>query len=110
MDTNTVLTAMAALSQATRLDTFQLLVRHEPTGLAAGEVARLLKTPQNTMSTHLSVLARAGLVTTERHSRSIVYRANLDQLRDVMVFLAKDCCGGDPTLCTPLVAELTRCC
>lgn len=110
MDKPTILTAMAALSQATRLDTFQLLVRHEPAGLAAGEVARLLEIPQNTMSTHLSVLARAGLVTAERCSRSIVYRANLDQLRDVMVFLAKDCCAGNPTLCAPLVAELERCC
>ncbi|MFE8646666.1 ArsR/SmtB family transcription factor [Sphingomonas sp. NCPPB 2930] len=110
MDQTLALAALSALSQVTRLDTFQLLVRHEPEGLPAGEVARQLDIPQNTMSAHLSKLARAGLVVSERHSRSIVYRADLDQLRALMLFLAKDCCGGTPALCAPLIADLAPCC
>lgn len=101
---------MTALSQATRLDTFRLLVRHEPMGLPAGEIARELGVPQNTMSSHLGVLARAGLVQSERQSRSIIYRADLDGLRDVILFLLKDCCNGNAALCEPLIAELTPCC
>ena len=62
------------------------------------------------MSAHLAILARAGLVRSERRSRSIVYRADLDRLRDVMLFLVKDCCAGNAALCAPLVAELTPCC
>ena len=54
------------------------------------------------MSSHLSVLA-AGLITGERHSRSIVYRANLDRARDVVTFLLKDCCGGHPETCSAVV-------
>lgn len=101
---------MAALAQATRLETFRLLVRREPEGVPAGEIARLMDVPQNTMSAHLAVLARAGLVQGERHSRSILYRADLARLREVLVYLLKDCCGGHAELCAPLVAELTACC
>lgn len=67
---------------------------HEPDGLPAGEIARQLDVPQNTMSAHLGILSRAGLVRAQRHSRSIVYRADLDGLRAAMLFLVKDCCGG----------------
>jgi len=102
--------ALAALAQSTRLETFRLLVQHEPEGLAAGELARQLEVPQNTMSAHLATLSRAGLVEGERHSRSIIYRAKLDCLRDLTLFLLKDCCGGNAELCAPLIAELTPCC
>ncbi len=100
----------AALAQGTRLDTFRLLVAREPNGVAAGELARLLGVPQNTMSAHLSVLARAGLVMSERQSRSIIYRANLQRLRELTLFLLKDCCGGLPEVCAPLIADLAPCC
>lgn len=109
MDNEDTIMALAALAQSTRLDVFRLLVRHEPEGLPAGELARELATPHNTMSSHLAILSRAGLVSGERHSRSIVYRANLDGLREVMTFLVKDCCGGRTELCAPLIAELTCC-
>ena len=60
MVNNEVIDALSALAQTTRLDTFRLLVRREPEGVAAGELARLIDVPQNTMSTHLAILARAG--------------------------------------------------
>lgn len=97
---------LGALAQSTRIDTFRLLVRHSPDGLAAGDVAREMDVPQNTMSAHLAILARSGLVTSTRRSRSIVYRANMDVLRSLTVFLVKDCCAGNPELCQPLMAEL----
>jgi ArsR family transcriptional regulator, arsenate/arsenite/antimonite-responsive transcriptional repressor len=110
MDHTEVIAALAALAQTTRLDTFRLLVQRKPEGVPAGELARLMAVPQNTMSAHLSILARAGLVSGERKSRSIIYRANLDRLRDVTLFLLKDCCGGRPEICAPLVADLSPCC
>jgi DNA-binding transcriptional ArsR family regulator len=109
MDELSALAALAALSQATRLQTFRLLVRREPEGVAAGELARALDVPQNTLSTHLAILAHAGLVHGERRSRSIVYRADLARLRDVILFLLKDCCGGRADLCAPLIADLAPC-
>ncbi|WP_299110265.1 metalloregulator ArsR/SmtB family transcription factor [uncultured Bradyrhizobium sp.] len=110
MDNDSAIAALGALAQGTRLDAFRLLVRHEPDGLAAGEVARQLHIPQNTMSSHLAWLARAGLIRAERHSRQIIYRTDLDQLKALTLFLVKDCCGGRAELCEPLIAELVPCC
>jgi ArsR family transcriptional regulator, arsenate/arsenite/antimonite-responsive transcriptional repressor len=94
-----VLASFAALSQDTRLATFRLLIKHEPCGLAAGEIARQLDVPHNTLSSHLNVLARADLVHARRDGRSIIYRANLAHLQQIIQFLAVDCCAGHPELC-----------
>jgi DNA-binding transcriptional ArsR family regulator len=114
MDNESTILALAALAQSTRLDVFRLLVKHEPDGLPAGELARTLAVPHNTMSSHLAILSRAGLANGERQSRSIIYRADLDGFRAMTMFLVKDCCGGRPELCTPLIADLaadlTPCC
>jgi ArsR family transcriptional regulator, arsenate/arsenite/antimonite-responsive transcriptional repressor len=110
MDNTEAIAAFAALAQTTRLDTFRLLVQREPEGVPAGELARLVGAPQNTMSAHLGILSRAGLVSGERRSRSIIYRANLARLREMTLFLLKDCCGARPEVCAPLVADLSPCC
>ncbi|WP_038971512.1 ArsR/SmtB family transcription factor [Bradyrhizobium genomosp. III] len=110
MENEEAVLALAALAQPTRLEAFRTLVRHEPEGLAAGDLARLLEVPQNTLSAHLAILTRARLVSSERHSRSIVYRANLGELRDGAVFLLRDCCGGRPEVCDPVVETLQACC
>jgi DNA-binding transcriptional ArsR family regulator len=99
MESNDALLAFAALSQPTRLAVFRLLIAFEPEGLAAGEVARRLAVPQNTLSTHFGILARAGLVRSERRSRSIVYRASTNQVHALVDFLMRDCCGGHPEAC-----------
>ena len=106
MDNEAAILAFAALAQGTRLDVFRLLLKHEPVGLPAGEIARELVVPHNTMSTHLAILTRAALVSSERQGRSIVYRADLDRLRELTLFLVKECCGGRPELCAPLIADL----
>ncbi|QRM34376.1 helix-turn-helix transcriptional regulator [Microvirga sp. VF16] len=110
MEPENVILALAALAQPTRLNVFRLLVRHEPEGLPAGDIARELAVPHNTMSSHLGILSRAGLIHSERRSRSIIYRADLDRLREVVTFLLQDCCGGHPDVCAPLVDALTPCC
>jgi ArsR family transcriptional regulator, arsenate/arsenite/antimonite-responsive transcriptional repressor len=110
MDETQTIAAMGALAQATRLDTFRLLVKQEPEGVPAGELARLIGAPQNTMSAHLAVLARARLARGERRSRSIVYRADLGRFRALTQFLLEDCCGGHPEACAPLLAGPARAC
>lgn len=108
METEPAILALAALAQSTRLEAFRLLVRHEPLGLPAGEVASHLAIPPNTLSSHLGVLSRAGLIKSERRSRSIIYRADLERIRGLVMFLLKDCCGRSE-LCAPLLAELACC-
>lgn len=110
MDANQAILAFSALSQPTRLEVFRLLVKHEPDGLPAGEIARFMGVPHNTMSTHLAILTRAGLIEAARQSRSIVYRAQIEAVRGLAGFLVKDCCGGRPELCAPLIADLSSYC
>ncbi len=110
MENEQAVLALAALAQSTRLQAFRVLVKHEPEGLAAGELARALEVPQNTLSAHLSILSRAGLVTSERRSRSIVYRADLAEFQKVALYLLRDCCGGRPEICAPLIESLQPCC
>lgn len=107
MDETNALACLSALSQPTRLAAFRLLVAREPVGVAAGEIARLVDVPQNTMSTHLAMLAQCGLAMSQRHSRSIVYRADLDHFRALLLFLLQDCCGGRPEICAPVLGALT---
>lgn len=110
MKSQEAISALSALAQVTRLETFRLLVKHEPAGLAAGELARLLEVPQSTMSAHLATLSRAGLVSSERQSRSIIYRADIDGFRKLTLFMIQDCCGGSAELCAPLIESLLPCC
>jgi ArsR family transcriptional regulator, arsenate/arsenite/antimonite-responsive transcriptional repressor len=110
MESERAIMALAALAQPTRLDVFRLVVKHEPDGMAAGDIARDLAVPHNTMSAHLAVLTRADLVTSTRQGRSIVYRANLATLKAVMLFLLQDCCGGRADLCASLIESIEPCC
>ena len=94
------LAALAALGQPTRLEIFRFLMRHEPDGAPAGVVAEAIGCPHNTLSTHLSILARSGLIRGTRDGRSIIYRANIEVMRSLIAFLINDCCDGHPELCS----------
>ena len=78
--------------------------------MPAGEVARRCKVPHNTMSTHLAALTRAGLVAVRRNGRGMNYRADLDGLRALVTFLARDCCNGRPEICAPMLVDLADPC
>lgn len=93
------LAAFAALGQPTRLEIFRVLMRAEPGGLPAGSIADLIGCPHNTLSSHLGILARSGLVSGTRDGRSIIYRADVEGIRALVSFLVTDCCDGHPELC-----------
>jgi len=109
MEQDSAIAALAALAHPTRLNAFRLLVRHEPEGLPTGALVDASGLTQSTFSTHLAVLAKAELVIAERRGRQQIQRANIDTLRTLMTFLAKDCCQGRAELCEPLLADLTCC-
>lgn len=83
---------LSALSQYSRLETFRLLVRYLPYGLPAGDIARLLAIPHNSLSTHLSALEQAGLVVSRREGRLIIYAAHKQRAVRLGLFLLEDCC------------------
>jgi arsenate reductase len=88
-----------SLAQATRLAAVRHLLAVHPQSLPAGEIARLCEVPHNTMSTHLGILSRAGLIAVEKDGRSMNYRADVDGFRGLLEFLSRDCCNGRPELC-----------
>ncbi|EAQ99505.1 ArsR/SmtB family transcription factor [Congregibacter litoralis] len=84
----------SALAQETRLRAFRLLVQAGPDGMAAGELSDALGTPHNTMSFHLNHLSTAGIISSQKKGRSIIYSANFNVTRDLIAFMVEDCCNG----------------
>lgn len=108
MDKSRCIEALSALSQEMRLDVFRLLTRAEPVGMCAGEIAEAIGGRQNTVSTNLAILARAGLIRSVREGRSVRYFADLDGMRSLLSFLMEDCCDGRPEACAPLLQTVAQ--
>jgi DNA-binding transcriptional ArsR family regulator len=110
MEKKDALEALSALGQETRLEVFRLLVRSGPGGMTAGAIAQALAVRQNTLSSNLALLARAGLIEGRKEGRHIRYAADLEGLRRLLAFLLEDCCGGRPEACGPLLDRIfTQC-
>jgi DNA-binding transcriptional ArsR family regulator len=107
MDKKAAVESLSALAQETRLAAFRFLVSCCPEGKNAGEIARRCKVPHNTMSTHLAILERAGLIDSEKQGREVIYSADISGLRGLVDFLANDCCGGRPEICGPVFGGAT---
>lgn len=95
---------LTALAHESRLKVFRLIVRHTPTGIAAGAIARTLGLPANTLSAQLSALKTAELVRVEQQGRQRIYHANLDVIDATLGFLIEECCEGRLERCGALGA------
>ena len=95
MDIKQAIIIFDTLSQETRLRAFKLLVKAGPEGLAAGSLSGSLAIPHNTLSFHLNHLSNAGIVSSRKRGRSVIYSANFDEMRDLIGFLVKDCCSAE---------------
>ncbi len=92
MNESQVITALAALSQETRLRILRYLVTKGATGASAGEVGHAVDASSSRSSFHLSALSRAGLITSMRKSRNIIYRVDFGVVGAMIGYLVKDCC------------------
>ena len=101
MKKEAVIHALSALAQETRIDIFRILVQAGPEGLPAGAIGERLGLPSPTLSFHLNQLRFAGLATSRRESRSIIYSANFKTMNQLLAYLTENCCGGRPELCAP---------
>ncbi len=99
MDEVAAIDRLASLAQPTRFAAVRRLLGAHPDTVPAGELARACNTPHNTMSSHLGILVRAGLVEVEREGRTMNYRADVEAFRNLMTYLMSDCCNGRPDLC-----------
>lgn len=114
LEVNVATSMFAALAQDTRLHAYQILVKAGPDGLPAGKLSEALGIPHNTLSFHLSHLSNAGIVTSRKEGRSVIYMANYEAVRDLIRFMVKDCCHDDMASirsgqnCS--IIELSDCC
>lgn len=100
--------ALVSLAQEHRLSIFRMLVQAGEDGLAAGVIAERLGVPPSSLSFHLAHLTRAGLVTQERQSRHLIYRADYAAMNRLVAYLLENCCAGD--VCAIDIESLTRAC
>jgi DNA-binding transcriptional ArsR family regulator len=99
MEKMTVIAALSALAQETRLDIFRLLVEAGPGGMAAGQIGDRLGLPSATLSFHLNQLKHARLVKFRRASRSLIYTAEYPVMNDLLGYLTENCCQGNAAAC-----------
>ena len=86
--------ALSALAQEHRLALFRLLVQAGEQGMAAGAIADTLGVPHSSLSFHLAQLNRVGLISQERRHRSLIYRANYEEMNALVGYLMENCCAG----------------
>jgi len=75
--------------------------------MTVGELAGATGLAGATLTNHLHILRRAGMVSDERQGRVIQCRANYKQMNALLGFLTENCCGssakadrcGPVTLC-----------
>jgi len=100
--------ALSALAHEGRLSAFRMLVQAGREGIAAGDIARRLDVPPNTLSANLNILSNAGLIENRREGRSLIYTARYAHMTDLLEFLMQDCCGGQPEICASLADVVLR--
>lgn len=88
-----------SLSSEVRLDVFRLLVKEGNSGLVAGEIAEKLDLPNTNLSFHLKALLHANMITVEQEGRYLRYKANLNEMLELVNYLTAECCQGDPSCC-----------
>ena len=99
METKTIIGALGALAQQSRLAIFRLLVETGPAGLPVGTIAEKLGLANATLSVYLKELIHAGLTNAAPTGRSIIYSANFDTMNGLIEYLTENCCAG--TICAP---------
>lgn len=108
MDESKAIETLSALAHETRLSAFRLLLKAAPGELAAGDISARLGIVQNTMSSHLAILVRTGLISARRDGRNMFYRAETAAMRTLLAWLMDDCCQGNSEICAPLL-DLVSC-
>lgn len=98
--------AFAALAQDTRMSIYRLLVKQASNSIRASEISDRLKIVPSTLSGHLAILKRAGLLQATRHQREIHYAADIEAMNALISFLLQDCCDGQMDNCGEILTLL----
>lgn len=98
----------AALGTEVRLRILRLLLSAHPAGMVAGEIQAELGIPASTLSHHLEKLRGEGLVTFQRESTFLRYRAHTAALQELLGFLFAECCSRTGVVDANAIIQLTE--
>ncbi|EDP63323.1 probable transcriptional regulator protein, ArsR family [alpha proteobacterium BAL199] len=101
--------ALSALAHEHRLRLFRLLMRQGPSGMAAGEIAEAIGISPSSVTFHVGLLDRAGLLRSWRIHRNVFYAVDIEGMRRLMMFLTEECCDGRPEICGGLAIAAADC-
>jgi DNA-binding transcriptional ArsR family regulator len=108
MEMKSAVASLSALAHQGRLSVFRMLVQAGHEGIPAGEIARRLDVPPNTLSSNLTILSHASLIDSVRDGRSVIYSARYENMTALLEYLMEDCCGGSTEICASLADALLR--
>lgn len=109
-DDDTISQKLAALAHPARLGIVRRLVRAGPNGLPAGQLGDARGMAPNALTFHLQKLAHVGLVSSRRSGQFIMYRAQFDELLDLVDNLVGACCAESGEKCGPRCPPVDACC
>ncbi|MBZ4201528.1 MAG: metalloregulator ArsR/SmtB family transcription factor [Methylovulum sp.] len=95
METKSIVNALAAIAQESRLLIYRTLVQAGPTGMAAGKISEVTRIAPSSLSFHLKELTYADMVTSRNEGRFVIYSANYKTMNQVLGYLTENCCGGN---------------
>lgn len=103
-----VVARLGAIAHEGRLALLRRLIQAGPDGVSAGDLATFAGLNAPTASAQLGVLRSAGLISSTRIGRQIIYCADYGAMTDLLSYLMADCCGGNQKICAPLAAQLEQ--
>lgn len=98
----------AAIGTESRLRILRLLLAAHPEGLVVGDIQSDLGIPASTLSHHLEKLKNEELVTVERRSTYLWYRANTGTLQELLAFLYSECCTRNQAVRPETILKVCR--
>ena len=98
MEIESIVNALAALAQSSRLAIFRALVQAGPAGLAAGKISECTGIAPSSLTFHLKELLHADMVSARQDGRYMIYAANFTTMNALLAFLTENCCGGLPCI------------
>lgn len=95
MNNKTAIKCFSAIAHDGRLSLMKKLIKAGPGGLSSGALAQAQKINATTASAQLLTLSNAGLVTSKRIGKQVIYRAQFDKFQALVGFLMEECCRED---------------
>ena len=99
---------LSAIGAEPRLRITQLLLTSHPDGLVAGEIQQELGISASNLSHHLDKLKNEGVILVKREGSFLRYRANTDELQDLLTFLFSECCARNKAVRPDRIIQLCK--